>query len=1021
LRRFGLAVVLAVAAGGVTAGQVWLETKEMKVRLHVPAERLRDFAAEVLEFYEVTPTAAVVAVTEPVYEKLKAQGVQMDVIVPDVRAQAMCDFGFFHTYEQLRDTWAIIARDHPSICRLDTIGISAGGRLLLAMKVSDNPTAMEGEPRICFDFTIHGNENNGSEIAHYALLQLVTGYGSDPQITYFVNEREIWLCPMDNPDGLVSRSRYNANGVDCNRNYGYSWNGGGPSVFSETEANCFYHLAEENPMSAWSQYHSGATSAMWPWFYTTKATQDSLIHAFEMQRYGQICNYGAYQISRGLYPGYGGSTDWYYGARGALGYAIEVCSGQPSPPSEIDTINRKNWTAMKEQIQRVNRGVMGYVTDSVSGQPLYALVSVIPPDWFTYTDSTGYYHKNLQAGTYSVRAWANGYTPKTVSGVVVPTDSFVRVNIVLTRDTAAPTSALKSIACRIAESQANINPTHAYFALGRRDDRRFSLGNRGWATFDMGRRTPIVNGAGSDFTVVEGDADPEACSVFVSNDWNSNWRFVGFGTGTQSYDLTAAGMSTARFVRIADDGDGGTGPYAGFDLDAIEAVVVNAPALVYQTKTVIDSPPGGNADGKLDPAETADLVVTLKNAGRVGVTNVSALLTTADEWISLLDSLGAFGALPPESTGNNAADRFRIAASAQTPREHPAVMKLILTGTDYLDSIMFTIVVGELRAVDPIPDGPRTPPRYWAYDDVDSGYAERPTYDWVEINGVGTRLTLSDDQTQVVSLPSGFGPWRYYGQSYTQVSICSNGWISPGSTASTVYQNASLPDGTQPANLCLLWDDLYPPSGNGVWYYHDAANHRFVVEFDSVRKYSPTTSYVKGEFVIYDTTVRTPTGDNVVLLQYRYCNDFTSATVGIEDPTCAIGIELLYNGTFNRGCAPLAAGRAVKFTTQDPTGVVEQNPAEVQGLTLRLACANPARAVMSLEYAIAEARNLDLAVYDGTGRRVRTLAAGPQRAGRHAVVWNGRDGQGRQVPAGVYWVRIATEQAAEAVKAILVR
>ncbi|MEO0085910.1 MAG: FlgD immunoglobulin-like domain containing protein, partial [candidate division WOR-3 bacterium] len=421
------------------------------------------------------------------------------------------------------------------------------------------------------------------------------------------------------------------------------------------------------------------------------------------------------------------------------------------------------------------------------------------------------------------------------------------------------------------------------------------------------------------------------------------------------------------------------------------------------------------------PGESADLVVTLKNAGRVGVTNVTALLRSSDQWVSIADSLGIFGALPPDSSRSNSADRFRITAAVQTPREHPAVMKLILTGTDYEDSVQFTIVVGELRAIDPIPDGPRTPALFWAYDDVDSGYVEHPAYDWVEINGVGTRLTLSDDQTQTVSLPSGFGPWRYYGQSYSQVSICSNGWVSPGSTSNTAYQNQHIPDGSQPANLCLLWQDLYPPVGNGVWYHHDAANHRFIVEYDSVRKYSPSTSFVKGEFIIYDSTVQTPTGDNVIVLQYKYCNDFSVATVGIEDPTCAIGIELLYGGTYNRGCAPFAAGRAVKYTTQDPTGVAEWNPPEARSLRLRLAGANPGRAGLMLEYAVPAATALDLAMYDGAGRRVRTLASGQQSVGRHVVVWDGRDSKGRQMPAGIYWARVVTSQYAEAVKSVLVR
>jgi len=60
--------------------------------------------------------------------------------------------------------------------------------------------------------------------------------------------------------------------------------------------------------------------------------------------------------------------------------------------------------------------------------------------------------------------------------------------------------------------------------------------------------------------------------------------------------------------------------------------------------------------------------------------------------------------------------------------------------------------------------------------------------------------------------------------------------------------------------ICLNWDDLWPTSSGGhgyVYYYHDAANHRFVIEYDSVAYYSQTTVYDKFEAVIYDTTVTT--------------------------------------------------------------------------------------------------------------------------------------------------------------------
>ena len=1009
MKKLSVLAVMLVAAGLVLgAGSV--PDREMKVKLFVQREEVRDWASDILEFYDAGPGFFTVAVGAGTYEQMIAAGLSVEVLVWDVQKEAGKYDAFFHTYAQLRDTWAIIAQNHPDICVLDTMGTSAGGNLLLVMKISDNPTVMEGEPRICFDFSIHGNENNGCEIAHWSLLQLVTGYGVDPQITYFVNNREIWLAPMDNPDGLISRSRYNAHSVDCNRNYGYSWDGGGPSVFSEPEANCFYYLAEENPMAAWSQYHSGATAAMWPWFYTTKATMDSVIHGYEMTRYGSICGYSAYQISRGLYPGNGGSTDWYYGARGALGYAVEVCGGQPSPVGEIDTINHKNWSAMKEQILRVTRGVMGYVTDSASGNPLYARVVTTPPDWFTYTDSIGYYHKNLQAGTYSVTAYANGYAPKTLSSVVVPTDSFARVNIALARDTTAPTCAFKSITCHIPEPTPNTNPTHPYFALGRSDGRRFSIGNDGYCSFDMGKRTPIINGPGSDFTIVEGDGDPEACSVYVSNDWNGPWHYVGFGTGTQGYDLAAGGQTSARFVRIADDANGGSGPYAGFDLDAIEAVVLNAPAVSFQSQRIIDSAPGGNGDGKLDPGEQAGLVVTLKNLGRAWVHGLGATLRTSDAYVSVSDSLGAFGDLGPDSVRSNSADRFRVSAAGNTPREHIALMKLHLTGTDYADSVEFQIMVGQLLATDPTPDGPRQPALYWAFDNVDSGYVQRPAYSWVEVKSQGTRLTFANNDAVIaVTLPTGFGPLKYYGQRYNQVSVSADGWIAPGNYTTTAFNNTELPSSSAPPGaMCLNWDDLYPQynSAGYVYHYHDAANHRFVVEYDSVAYYDQTSVRDKFEAVFYDTTMAGPDGNSVFAFQYMTSNRASSNTVGVQDPGQTIGIQCLYDGTYNRGCAPFGTGRVVLYTTTTPTGITAPGPGLPSEGAAALRVTTPFAGQTAIRLSLPRAGAVRLAVFDVTGRLVRQLAGGNLPAGAYELAWNGRDSQGRSVATGVYWLAL---------------
>ncbi len=1006
-----LAFVSAVPAVAADAGH----DVEMKVKVFVGPDGIEPVAGLVLEFYEVTPEFFVGAVSEPTYRELVASGYHVEVLVADVRAEAMKYDAEFHTYEQIRDTWAIIAQNHSDICVLDTLGTSANGYLLLVMKVSDNPGLMEQEPRICFDFTIHGNENICTEIAHWALIELVEGYGSDPDITRWVDNREIWLLPIVNPDGLVSRSRRNGNNVDLNRNYGYAWDGGGSGPFSESETQVLYQLGVDNPMAMWSQYHSGTWRAMWPWGYTRLATMDSVIHEFEMQRYSQITGYPACQIARGLYPVNGGSVSWYYGATGSQGYGIEVTGGQPGPPDSIPAICQRDWTAMQEMIERVMWGISGSVTDSISGAPLEARIVFNPPDWFTHSDSVGYFHKNLHAGTYGITVHANGYASKSVSGIVVPADTFVFVDVALAPDSTEPICALRNITCQI----SNTNATSAWWGLGKRDGRRFSLEKNGWASYDMSARTPIINGPGNDFCVVEDDGNPEGYNVYVSNDWNGPWHGLGSGTGSDSFDLAVGGQSVARYVRIVDDNVGS----GGFDLDAIEAVVINAPAVVYMGQTVIDSPPGGNNDGKLDPGETADLVVTLQNMGRVGVSGVTAVLRTGDAYVSVEDSTGTFGDLGPDSVRSNDVDRFGVAALAGTPREHVAQMMLHLTGTDYEDSVAFTITVGEVRTTDPIPDTGGPTSVYWAYDDCDTLYAEHPTFDWVEISGTGTLLDLGDDDVEYVNLPAGFGPFIHYGQAYTELSVCSNGFVAPGHSTYNQYRNQSLPCAAAPPILALTWDDFDPEDagGGGVWYFHDAANHRFIVEWDSVL-YWNSTQWDKAELILYDTTRAAPDGNCEFTYQYLTANRVGSRTVGEQDHTRTTYIQALFDGSYHRGSAPIEAGRAIKFTTKDPAGVAEETAGRVPvvGLAVR-AIANPFHGRTLLQYAVPRSGHVDLSVYDGAGRRVRTVVAGRHRAGQYRVCWNGDADGGQEVAAGVYWLRLVTDDGQAVTKAVMLR
>jgi hypothetical protein len=159
----------------------------------------------------------------------------------------------YYTYEQIISIADSLATSFPSICKKVIWGTSMGGRQLAALKISDNVYADEPEAEIMFDGGIHGDEIGGSQNIIMFARDLCLGYNSDPTITNLVNNREIWLYLMVNPDGRVSMSRYNNNGVDCNRDNGYMWNAEGNSygAFSQVETKA--PVCRVHELSQWSR------------------------------------------------------------------------------------------------------------------------------------------------------------------------------------------------------------------------------------------------------------------------------------------------------------------------------------------------------------------------------------------------------------------------------------------------------------------------------------------------------------------------------------------------------------------------------------------------------------------------------------------------------------------------------------------------------------------------------------------------------------------------------------------------
>ena len=63
----------------------------------------------------------------------------------------------------------------------------------------------------------------------------------------------------------------------------------------------------------------------------------------------------------------------------------------------------------------------------------------------------------------------------------------------------------------------------------------------------------------------------------------------------------------------------------------------------------------------------------------------------------------------------------------------------------------------------------------------------------------------------------------------------------------------------------------------------------------------------------------------------------------------------------------------------------------------------------------------DLAVYDASGRRVTTLLNGPLTAGNHSIDWTGQDDYGRNMAAGIYFLKLNAGQRQAVQKVLLLK
>jgi len=137
------------------------------------------------------------------------------------------DFNDYHGYTKAVAYLKAVAQGYPEITELLEIGRSNMGRTIYVLVVTNRKTGTTidrlvplthprnevpapviprdvGKPGHYIDGGMHGNEYTGSEVCLYIIDKLVSGYGSDPEVTKLVDTRAFYINPTVNPDGVFN-------------------------------------------------------------------------------------------------------------------------------------------------------------------------------------------------------------------------------------------------------------------------------------------------------------------------------------------------------------------------------------------------------------------------------------------------------------------------------------------------------------------------------------------------------------------------------------------------------------------------------------------------------------------------------------------------------------------------------------------------------------------------------------------------------------------------------------------------
>ncbi len=341
---------------------------------------------------------------------------------------------FYPTYDAYETILEDFVAAYPEICRIEEFGVLPSGRRLLAVVISDNVNEKEAEPQFLYTSSMHGDEIAGYPMMLQLIDHLLCSYRDNDRIANMIDNMEIWINPLANPDGTYTNddetvfgaTRYNSEGHDLNRNYPDPLIGNVPMNQRpmQIETSFFVDLAEANNFVMSANFHGGTEVLNYPWDTQAELhADDEWWECISLEYVDKVKEVAPSTYFDGFGNGVTNGYQWYHvdGARqDYMTYfrygreiTIELSDQKLLNASDLGEHWEYNKESLLDYMERTLHGFQGVVTDALTGEPIDgARMFIRNHDFFhsdVYSNPQGYYARPIGIGTYDLVFSAPNY------------------------------------------------------------------------------------------------------------------------------------------------------------------------------------------------------------------------------------------------------------------------------------------------------------------------------------------------------------------------------------------------------------------------------------------------------------------------------------------------------------------------------------------------------------------------------------------------------------------------------------